>query len=39
MQQNNTQALGREPVGRLLRKLAMPAIAAQIIKVTSNNYL
>lgn len=36
MQQNNTQALGREPVGRLLRKLAMPAIAAQIINLLYN---
>ncbi|MEG1683645.1 MAG: MATE family efflux transporter, partial [Oscillospiraceae bacterium] len=33
---NNTEALGRDPVGKLLFKLAAPAIAAQIINLLYN---
>ena len=36
MQQKQTEALGREPVGKLLLKLAAPAIAAQIINLLYN---
>lgn len=36
MQQNQTEALGREPVGKLLIKLAAPAVAAQIINLLYN---
>ena len=36
MQQNQTEALGREPVGKLLLKLAVPAIAAQIVNLLYN---
>ena len=33
MQQKQTEALGREPVGKLLLKLALPTVAAQIINM------
>ncbi len=36
MQQNQTEALGREPVGRLLMRLAAPAVAAQVINLLYN---
>ena len=36
MQQRQTEALGREPVGKLLLKLATPAISAQIINLLYN---
>ena len=36
MQQSKTEALGSAPVGKLLFKLAAPAIAAQIINLLYN---
>ncbi len=36
MQENKTDALGTEPIGKLLVKLAAPAIAAQIINLLYN---
>ena len=36
MQQTQTESLGREPVGKLLLKLAAPAIAAQLINLLYN---
>ena len=36
MQQNQTEELGTLSVGKLLFKLAMPAIAAQIINLLYN---
>ena len=36
MQQSKSEALGREPVGKLLLKLAAPAIAAQVINLLYN---
>ena len=36
MQQSKTEALGQAPVGKLLLKLAAPAIAAQIINLLYN---
>ncbi len=36
MQENKTDALGTEPIGKLLVKLAAPAIAAQIVNMLYN---
>lgn len=36
MQQSQTEALGKEPVGRLLMRLAAPAVAAQVINLLYN---
>lgn len=36
IQQSQTEALGREPIGRLLFRLAAPAVAAQIINLLYN---